>query len=203
MEQTLNFRDVYTAAYNSKNPSRDMLTKRYLDVINRTDRIYDSIQKDIDREYNGYFNAASAQNAIAKSNTAEDLAQKGLSKSGQSVQSSILHDMSLANTMAQLENQKAEKSAQNNQNRVNHLSSLEKELIDAQAQYDSEERKLEYQKERDEVKDKQWKDEFDYNASRANVSDYKWEKEQERQEKRDAESDRQWNVSHAYERDNT
>ena len=200
MPISLNFRDMYTSAYNRKDSSRDLLSKRYLDVIHRVNRAYDAAEKDIEKEYNSYRNSASAQSAISKANTAAAQAQKGLSKSGESIQSSILSDMALANTMVSLDNQEAQKKSQNYQNRMAEVSALEKDLIDAQSEADRADRELEYQKSRDAVKDEQWQKEFDYNASRANVSDYRWEKEREYQTARDAESDRQWNVAHAYQR---
>ncbi|MBQ9922544.1 MAG: hypothetical protein IJO52_10170 [Clostridia bacterium] len=201
MSTTSDFRNMYTSAYSRKSPARDTLEKRYMDVISRINSAYRAAEADIEREYNNYFNAASAQNSIAKKNTAEMMAQKGLSRSGESVQNAILHDMSLANTMTQLSEQKAEKIAQNNKKRMLETAAVEKELIEAQNEADYRDREFEYQKERDEIKDRQWKEEFDYNSSRASISDYKWEKEQERQKARDAESDRQWNVSHAYKRE--
>lgn len=195
------FRDMYTSAYSRKNSSRDILSKRYMDVISQINKAYSAADAEIDREYKAYANAASAQSAIAKKNTEDALVQKGLSRSGESVQSGILHDMALANTMTRLEEQKTNKIAQSNKNRMLEIASVQKQLADAEMKADSEERELEYRRERDKVSDEKWREEMDYNASRANVSDYKWEKEQEREKQRDAESDRRWNVSHAYQRE--
>ena len=171
------FRDMYTSAYSKKNSSRDILSKRYMDVISQINKAYRSVETEIDREYKTYADNVAAQNAIARKNTQNALVQKGLSRSGESVQSDILHDMALASTMTQLAGQKADKLAQSNKNRMLEISSVQKQLADAQMKADSEERELEYRKERDKVSDDKWREEMDYNASRASVSDYKWEKE--------------------------
>ena len=175
-----NLKDMYTSAYLNKNSARNLLTQQYMSVMDKINSAYDLLEKNIHSEYDGYKNSAAAQNKITKNNISDQLLQKGLSKSGESVQASLMADMSLANTLTELDKSRSDKISSNNSARMKDISSLQKEYISQQNMLDSELRDLEYQRERDTAEDSRWEKEFEYKKSR------------------DAESDRQWNATQSY-----
>lgn len=199
-----NSRSVYLWSSQNKIPLRNKIESRYIDAVNKINRSYDSSAAQVKKRYDSYRNQAGAQAAIVQSNTASTLAQKGLSKSGESIQSSLLNDMSYMNALSNLGKQESNELSDLNAKRMSAISGIQNDMLNAQNEADLHESELEYKKARDAKADEQWEKNFNYNASRDSVSDYKWEKELERQKSRDAESDRKWNVEQGYkiERDN-
>lgn len=197
-------RDLYLYSSQNKTPVRDKIGNRYLEIIKKLNNAYDGIAAQIKDQYRSYRDTAGAQAAITQQNTASALAQKGLSKSGESIQSALLNDMSYMGTLSDLAQNENRDLSELNAQRISAIAGVQNDMLNAQNEADRQETELEYQKERDAKADEKWEKEFNYNASRDSVSDYKWNSELERQKSRDAESDRKWNVEQSYkiERDN-
>lgn len=197
-------RDLYLYSSQNKTPVRDKIGNRYLEIIKKLNNAYDGSAAQIKDQYRSYRDTAGAQAAITQQNTASALAQKGLSKSGESIQSALLNDMAYMGTLSDLAQNENRDLSELNAQRISAIAGVQNDMLNAQNEADRQETELEYQKERDAKADEKWEKEFNYNASRDSVSDYKWNSELERQKSRDAESDRKWNVEQSYkiERDN-
>lgn len=197
-------RDLYLYSSQNKTPVRDKIGNRYLEIIKKLNNAYDGNAAQIKNQYRSYRDTAGAQAAITQQNTASALAQKGLSKSGESIQSALLNNMAYMGTLSDLAKSENRELSELNAQRMSAIAGVQNDMLNAQNEADRQETELEYQKERDAKSDEKWEKEFNYNASRDSVADYKWNSELERQKNRDAESDRKWNVEQSYkiERDN-
>ncbi|MBQ9921537.1 MAG: hypothetical protein IJO52_05080, partial [Clostridia bacterium] len=204
--------EAYMDAVSGNAPLRDKISKRYLDAVRKTAILYDTAQKDIRDSYKQKRNALGAQAALARSNNALDLSQKGLSKSGESVQSAVLGDMALMSGLTQLNSDEShalnELSKQRQQAMSGMYDSMAKELIEA----DEKQQEQDYKKQRDAIEDERWDTEFKYKASQDSVKSHQWEREfeygkqqdlldREHAEKRDEEDDRRWNAEHTHEKE--
>ncbi|MBE6689591.1 MAG: hypothetical protein E7588_10035 [Ruminococcaceae bacterium] len=202
-------KDIYLNSVGGKTSQRDKIGKKYLQVISQIGEMYDSAAKELQSRYQLQRSQLSAQSKISQANTSAQLAQKGLSKSGESIQSSILSDMAYMGALTSLGNDEASKLNELNAQRYAAMSAVQKDMLNAQNEADRLEAQMEYQKSRDDISDSRWEKEFNYNASRDSVNDYhknrqfesdnaKWQAEQEYKKERDAESDRRWNTQYLY-----
>lgn len=172
--------------------SRAKLENRYLEAIKRISTAYNSAKSDINKEFQGYRNALNAQSAISKSNTAQALMQKGLSKSGESIQSSILGDMAHMNALASLSDKQAQKLNELNLSRQNALEGVYGDMLSAQNEAEKQQKELEYQRERDKASDDKWYLEYQYRKSRDAIEDERLKRADERDI---YESDREYNFN--------
>lgn len=152
-----------------------------MDVINKIGVMFDVAQQNLESQYYNDRKSLSAQSAISKNNTASALMQKGLSKSGESVQSSILGDMSYMNALSKLASDNTQKMNELTAQRFSAIAGVRNDMLNAQNEAD----RLDYQRERDKALDERWEKEFNYNASRDSAEDYKWNKQMEYQKQRD------------------
>ncbi len=172
--------------------SRAKLENRYLEAIKRISSAYNSAKSDINKEFQGYRNALNAQSAISKSNTAQALMQKGLSKSGESIQSSILGDMAHMNALASLSDKEAQKLNELNLSRQNALEGVYGDMLSAQNEQEKAQKEMEYQRERDKASDDKWYLEYQYRKSRDAIEDERLKRADERDI---YESDREYNFN--------
>lgn len=192
------YKQTYLQYSQNNTPLRDKISNRYLDVIRRTHLMYDTIASDVKKQFRAERNNIAAQAAISKRNTESALNQKGISKSGESVQSSIMGDMVYMGALTDLAQKEASKLSEVSAARQAAVSSIHNDMINAQNEAERQQEEMEYKKERDAVTDEKWEKQFNYNASRDTTADQKWQVEQERQEKRDREDDRRWNTQYVY-----
>ena len=137
-----------------------------MQVIKKINLMYDKAESNLKKQYQLDRSNLSAQSAISKSNTATALMQKGLSKSGESVQSSIMSDMAYMGALTQLANNNAQKINELNVARQSAIADVQNDMLNAQNEADRQDAQFEYQKERDKVSDDKWQSQQEYQAQK-------------------------------------
>lgn len=110
--------------------------KYYENATKRINSSYDSSMDEISEKYRSDVNEAEAKSMIDKKNTAQFMASRGLSRSGEAEQEEINSNLSLNNTMSSLAKDKshAEKELAKQKNEL--LSNAERDYLGHKADYD-------------------------------------------------------------------
>lgn len=178
-------KDAFLSSSKNKSPQREKITDKYLSLILSLNSVFSNENKQIQNKYDEYEKQLGVQSAISKKNTQSALLQKGLSKSGESVQSSILGDMAYMGNLATLmKNEGAELSKLNAQ-KQSAISNVYSDMIAEQIEADR-------QKEHDESEYNKWLKEFEHQAEREKILD---QRDQRDYERKVYESDRDYNLN--------
>lgn len=155
--------------------SLSKLTEKYMATLSGIDREINSKNKEIEKNAHKKKNSADASAKIALHNTKAGLLEKGLSRSGDSVQAELDNNLQRMSAISQIESDAEASIRQNEENRakaknsafINYLgevSSLEKEKNNAYMSQLNRDR--DYEAERDDEKYDRFADNRDYEAKR-------------------------------------
>lgn len=208
---TITTKGLAKSVLDSYSSSLSRLTAKYMASISGIDSEYDMKKKEIEKGAHKKKNSADASAKIALHNTKAGLLERGLSKSGDSVQAELDNNLQRMNAISQIESDTEDSLRQNEQSRASakssalvkylgEMNSLEQAKNTA---YTSQlNRDRDYEAERDDEKYDRFADNRDYEARRddekydrfADNRDYEAEREDEKYDRfadnRDYEAER-------------
>ena len=114
------------------------LKSRYDSLISEIDRNHDKRAKEINAEARAKKNESDAANKISLNNTKADMLDKGLSRSGASVQADIDHNIAGRNAMSKIDSDAASERSANEMSRANAKSQALRDYISGVAAIEKE-----------------------------------------------------------------
>lgn len=148
------------------------ISDKYKALGNNIHAQYDSDANRIKSEYDQNKKNASVSAALTDANFKNSMVNKGLSRSGESLQGELMNNLSRNSAYALLDSQRADALAENQRSRAAAQNALYSDYLDEYAQWEDRlrktyieqlnlDREYDYGAERDKVRDGQWQSEFD------------------------------------------
>ncbi len=157
------------------NDTVNQLYSRYTALLDKIDREHNARAQQIESTRKDSLNTASAVNTISLNNTKAELLEKGLSRSGESVQSNIEHNIAKNNAFSDIEKNASRERAENEASRANAKTDAALSLFSDIASADETYSKMyldqlnadrEYEADRDDEKFDRYTENREYEADR-------------------------------------